>query len=98
MNAEYCHQHTWQTFNNVFPPGNAHDGHSGHLSYPAFEVSVVGGDYIDFVLHDSIDNAVVCIDTLMVTLQPLPTLVSGNSQCYPVPGQLSGSDFIRAQD
>jgi hypothetical protein len=75
---------TWQSLNDVFAPGHAHDGHSRYLSYPAFEISVVGGDYVDFVLHYPIHNAVVCVDTFVVTLQAFPALVSGDSQSYPV--------------
>jgi hypothetical protein len=78
----------WQSLNNVFPPSNAHDGHSGHFSYPTFEVSVVSCDYVDFVLHNPIHNAVICVDALVVTLQSLPTLVSSDPQSYSVPSNL----------
>ena len=32
-----------------------------------------------YVLHNPIHNAVICVDTLVVTFQPLPTLVSRDS-------------------
>jgi hypothetical protein len=84
---------TWQSLNHVFASGHTHDGHSRYFSYPALKVSVIGGDYVDFVLHDPIHNAVICVNTFVVTLQAFPALVSGDSQSYSVSGDLLDVDI-----
>jgi hypothetical protein len=69
-----------QPLNNIFAPRHTHDGHTGHLSDPPLKIPIVGGDDVNLVLLHTVNEAVIGIDTLVVALQTLPALVTGDAQ------------------
>lgn len=73
-----------QSFDVVLSPGDTDDGHTRNLSNPSLEIPIVCRDDIDAIFDDSIDDTIVCIGALVITLEPLPTLISRESQCNPI--------------
>jgi hypothetical protein len=46
----------------------------------SLEIAIVGSDNIDTVLDDTVDETVICIGTLVVTLDSLESGVLGDTQ------------------
>jgi len=69
-----------QALNDIFSPGNAHNGYPVNLADASLEVSVVGGDNVDLVTLDAVDDAVVGVYTFMVAIQTLPAFVSSDAE------------------
>lgn len=60
-----CHTNNWYTRN---------------LPYPPLEIPIVRRDKINPMLLHAIDNAVIGISSLVIALETLPALVTGNAQ------------------
>jgi hypothetical protein len=65
-------------------PRDRHDRHTWDFPYPSLQVSIIGCDDVNFVPMHSVYDAVVGINTLVITLKPIPALISGNSKGNPV--------------
>jgi hypothetical protein len=65
-------------------PRNRHDRHAGDFPYSSLEVSVIGCDDVNFVPMHSIHDAVVGVHAVVITLKPIPALISGNAEGNPV--------------
>ena len=74
----------WQPLNDVLSSCDAHYWNTGHFPNTLFQRSVVGCHNVNLVLHNAVDNAVICVDTFVVAFEALPSLVSGDSQCNAV--------------
>jgi hypothetical protein len=73
-------RHIRQPLNDVFALRHAHNWNTRDLSDPPLQISVVGRDQVDAVLHDPIDDAVVGVGALVVAREALPAFVARNSQ------------------
>ena len=77
-------RHIRQPLNNVFALCHAHNRDTRNLSDPPLQVSVVGRNQVDAVLHDPVHNAVVGIGALVIALEALPAFIARNAQCNAV--------------
>jgi hypothetical protein len=75
-----------QPLNHVLAARDTHDRHTGDFAYPPLQIAIVGGDNVDPVLQNAVDETVVGIDALVVALEAFPSLVSGDAQCDAVLG------------
>lgn len=73
-------RHIWKPLNNILALCHTDNRHTGNLSQPPLEIPIVGGNEIDSVFLNTIDNAVIGIGSLVVALEALPALVAGNAQ------------------
>lgn len=72
-----------QPLNHILALPTAHHGHTRNLPNPSLQIPIIGRHNVDFALHTPSDNTVVGISTLMVTRQPLKTLVTRQPQGQP---------------
>lgn len=68
-----------QPLNDIFALADAENWHTRNLPYPPLQVAIVGGDNVDSVLEDPVDDAVIGICTLVIARQALPALIAGNT-------------------
>ena len=91
-----------QPLDDVLSPGDLHDGHTGDLAQPPLEILVVGSDNIDARLGDTVEDAVVGVDALVLALEDLEVLALGYAEGKPVLGpeffQLWGIALVSGQD
>ncbi len=64
-----------QSFHDILPPGYAHDRYSRDLSDPSLQISIIRSHDIDFMFHDSIDDAIIGVDARVIASQTLPALI-----------------------
>ena len=69
-----------QSLDVVFSLGHTDDGHTRNFPNPPLQVLVVRRYNVYPVLDHSVDNAVVCICSLVVALESLPSLVTRDPQ------------------
>ena len=73
-------RHIRQPLNNILALGHINNWDTRNLPNTPLKIAIVGGNQINAMFLDAIDNAVVSIGTLVVALEALPALVAGNAQ------------------
>lgn len=69
-----------QPLDHILALGHAHDRHPGHLPQPPLQIAIVGRDDVDAVPLHAVHDAIVGVHALVVALQTLPALVTGDAQ------------------
>ena len=69
-----------QPLDNILALRHTHDGHTRNLPDPPLQISIIRRHKIDPMLHNPLYNAIICIRALVITLQPLPSLIPSNAQ------------------
>jgi hypothetical protein len=83
--------HIGQSLNNVLALGYGHNWHTWNFPNPPLQVLIVCGYEIDSVLLHTVDDAIVCIRALVITLEPFPALIS----CYAQRNTVFGAEFLQ---
>lgn len=84
-------RHIGQPLNNIFALCHTNNRHTRNLPYPPLEIPIIRRNKINPMLLHAIDNAVIGIRSLVVALEALPALVTGNAQGNAV----FGAEFLQ---
>ena len=76
----------WQPLDHIFTLCDTDNRYTRNFSDPPLQVSIVCRYNVYPVLDNPVHDAVVCICTLVVALQSLPSFVTRYPQSYPVFG------------
>ena len=74
----------WQPLHHIFPPRHTDDWYTRNLPYSPLQLSIIRRHNINLALHHPINNTIICINTLMITLHPRPPLIPRNPQRNPI--------------
>ncbi|KAB8337030.1 hypothetical protein FH972_021334 [Carpinus fangiana] len=69
-----------QPLDHVLALGDGDERHTRDLPDAPLELAIVGGNNVDAVLDDAVDDAVIRVNALVVALEALPALVARNLQ------------------
>jgi hypothetical protein len=83
--------HIRQSLNNVLALGYGNNWHTWNFPNPPLQVLIVCGYEIDSVLLHTVDDAIVRIRALVITLEPFPALIS----CYTQRNAVFGAEFLQ---
>lgn len=62
-----------QPLDDILATAHRDNGNSGNLAQPAFQVPIVGGDYVDPVLHAPVHDAVICVGATLFGIGSQPS-------------------------
>jgi hypothetical protein len=69
-----------QPLDDHLSPCNTDNRHTRHLPHPPLQIPIIGAHNIDLALHNTVNDAVICVSSFVIAGKAFPAFIAGYSE------------------